>query len=63
MGQVLRKSNHNPPNVRSICIFAKLYKAKKHLDQMRGLIWREEIEREKSSNCNSILGLNPRTNT
>jgi len=33
MGQVSRKSDHNPPNVRSRCIFAKLYKAKKHLDQ------------------------------
>ena len=33
MGQVSRKSDHDPSNVRSRCIFAKLYKAKKHLDQ------------------------------
>ena len=33
MGQVSGKFDHNPSNVRSRCILAKLYKAKKHLDQ------------------------------
>ena len=33
MGQVSRKFDLNPPNVRSRCILANLYKAKKHLDQ------------------------------
>ena len=33
MGQVSGKFDHNPSNVRSKCILAKLYKAKKHLDQ------------------------------
>ena len=35
MGQVSRESDHDPPNVRSRCIFAKLYKVKNHLDQER----------------------------
>ena len=42
MRQVSRKSDHDPPNVRSKCIFAKLYKAKKHLDQGEDLIRTEE---------------------
>ena len=33
MGQVSRKSDLNPPSVRSRCILSNLYKAKKHLDQ------------------------------
>ena len=33
MGQVSRKYDHDTPNVRSRCIFAKLYKANKRLDQ------------------------------
>ena len=33
MRQVSRKSDHDPPNVRFKCIFAKLYKAKKFLNQ------------------------------
>ena len=33
MGQVLRKYDYDPPNVRSRYIFAKLYKAKKHMNQ------------------------------
>ena len=62
MGQVSRKSDHDPPNVRSRCILTKLYKAKKHLDQGR-IQFGEKKKREKSSNCNTILGLNPRMNT
>ena len=33
MGQVSKKLDLNPPNVRSRCILANIYKAKKHLDQ------------------------------
>lgn len=37
MGQVLGKYDHGPPSVRSRCIFAEIYKAKKHLDNGGGL--------------------------
>jgi len=47
MEQVLRNSNHNPPNVRSRCILANLYKAKKHLDR-GGWIGGEKQKREKN---------------
>ena len=33
MGQVSKKLDLNPPNVRSRCILANIYKAKKQLDQ------------------------------
>ena len=36
MEQVSRKSDHNSPHVRSRCILANLYKAKKHLDPRLG---------------------------
>ena len=42
MGQVLEEFDHNPPNVRSRCVLAKLYKAKKHLGQRE-----EKIVKEK----------------
>ena len=57
MGQVLGKYDHDPPSVRSRCIFAKIYKAKKHPDKRRGL-----RERERTSNYNNLLGPNPRIN-
>jgi len=47
MGQVSRKFDHNPPNVRSRCILAKLYKAKKHLDQ--GTERGEEKQKERKT--------------
>ena len=46
MGQILGKYDHDPPSVRSRCIFAKIYKAKKHPDKRRGLRERER-ERER----------------
>ena len=33
MGHVSRQFDHSLPNVRSGCILAKIYKAKKHHDQ------------------------------
>ena len=36
MGQVSRKFDLNPPNVRSKCILANIYKARKLLDQGDG---------------------------
>ena len=63
MGQILGKYDHDPPGVRSRCIFAKIYKAKKHPDKRRGLRERErERERERTSNYNNLLGPNPRIN-
>ena len=46
MGQVSGKPNPNPPNVKSICTLAKLYKAKKHLDWGE-LFWEEKEKRER----------------
>ena len=56
MGQVSRKYDHNPPNVRSRCILAKLYKAKKHLDQGG----REKEERKQKERKTILLYLLPR---
>ena len=33
MRQLSREFNHSPPDVRSKCVLAKLYKANKRLDQ------------------------------
>ena len=63
MGQVSRKSYHNPPNVRSRCILVKLYKAKKHLDQGDVKIRRENKKREKPSYYTFFLELNQWMNT
>ena len=46
MVQVLGKSDPNPPNVKFRCILAKLYKAKKHLDQGE-FFWEREIEKKR----------------
>ena len=48
MGQVSGEFDHNPPNVRSWCILAKLYKVKKHLDQREEKIVKEKQKREKN---------------
>ena len=47
MGQVSRKSDHNPPSVRFKCILVNFYKPKKHLDHGHKKI-RRDIKREKN---------------
>ena len=46
MGQVSGKYDHDLPSVRSRCIFAKIYKAKKPPDKRRGLR-KKKRERER----------------
>ena len=46
MGQVLGKLDLNPPNVKSRCIFAKLYKVKKHLEQRSFFLEKKKKKRE-----------------
>ena len=55
--------DHDLPNVRSKCIFAMIYKAKKHLDQGKADKREREREREKSTIGRIILGLNLRSST
>ena len=59
MGQVSRKSDLNPQNVRSKCILSNLYKAKEHLDQ-RG---RRRLRGEKQKRERETIQLyfHPRT--
>ena len=59
--QVSGLFDHDLPNGRSKCIFAMIYKAKKHLDQ--GKADKREREREKSTIGRIILGLNLRSST
>ena len=42
--------DHDLPNVRSKCIFAMIYKAKKHLDQGKADKRERERERERERN-------------
>ena len=50
MGQVSRKSDLNPQNVRSKCILSNLYKAKEHLDQRgRRRLRGEKQKRERET--------------
>ena len=58
MEQVSRKSDHNSPNVRSRCILANLYKAKKHLDPRPGGGGEEKNKRDRKT---IQLYLHPRT--
>ena len=60
MEQVSRKSDHNSPNVRSRCILANLYKAKKHLDPRPGGGGGGE-EKNKRDRKTIQLYLHPRT--
>ena len=62
MGQVSRKFDLNPPNVRSKCILANIYKARKRLDQGDGRLGGGGGGRETKKEIKTIhLLLHPRT--